>query len=252
MMSLARYGTVTKAEIETVSRATVAGLKSCGLTSCLVGGAACMTYGMTRVPNDIDIVVLDSGLTPEEIKRRLVSANPSFFLVPSTNPRNTYKVLWYNLRATSCLFPPSHACKVDVLVPGVLNIPSMPKHYIVHDPITRIPVMPFIAVLLLKLQGWADHRVSRRVDLQMKQYVDVRDICELLRIVTQDSEVHIRKESWLPESFVAAGRQRVAEFVLWHSDTSVHWRQIGLLVTDGKSAGRSKRQTSGLNLGLYN
>ena len=51
MMSLARYGTVTKAEIEIVSRATVAGLKSCGLTSCLVGGAACMTYGMTRVPN---------------------------------------------------------------------------------------------------------------------------------------------------------------------------------------------------------
>jgi hypothetical protein len=44
-------GTLTKADIETVARETVASLSSCGFQSCLVGGAACMTYGTTRVPN---------------------------------------------------------------------------------------------------------------------------------------------------------------------------------------------------------
>jgi hypothetical protein len=71
-----------------------------------------------HMPQDIDIVVLDGGLAPERIKSHLVSVNPSFFLVPSTNPRNTYKVLWYNLSAASSYLRASHACKVDILVPG--------------------------------------------------------------------------------------------------------------------------------------
>jgi len=50
-MVLASYGTVTNAEIKTVCKATVASLKACGFASCLVGGAACMAYGITRVPN---------------------------------------------------------------------------------------------------------------------------------------------------------------------------------------------------------
>jgi len=227
------YGPVTKTEIETVAHATVASLKACGFMSCLVGGTACMAYGITRIPNDIDIVVLNSGPTPdsEEIKRRLVSVNPSFFLVPSTNPRNTYKVLWYNLRAASSHLRPSHACKVDILVPGVLNIPSVPKDHVVYSSIkgASIPVMPFLPLLLLKLQGWADHRISHRMDFRNKQYIDVRDIYELLRIAVQNSDLHVQNESWLPESFVAAGRRRVVQFILTHSDSSVYWRQMGLV-----------------------
>ena len=57
---LARYGTLTKADIETVARETVASLNSCGFLSCLVGGAACMTYGITRIPN----VSFDYFLSP--------------------------------------------------------------------------------------------------------------------------------------------------------------------------------------------
>jgi len=230
-MAPAFYGPVTKTEIETVAHATVASLKACGFMSCLVGGTACMAYGITRIPNDIDIVVLESGLTPEEIKRRLVSANPLFFLVPSTNPRNTYKVLWYNLRAASSRLHPSHACKVDILVPLVLNIPAVPKDHVVYSSIkgVSIPVMPFLPLLLLKLQAWADHRISHRIDLRNKQHVDVRDIFELLRIAAQNNDMHVRNESWLPESFVAAGRRRVAQFILAHSDSSVYWRQMGLV-----------------------
>lgn len=226
------YGTVTKAEIETVCQATVTTLKACGFASCLFGGAACMTYGITRVPNDIDIVVLNSGVTTEDIKRRLVFANPLFFLVPSTNPRNTYKVLWYNLRAASSSYvPPSHACKVDILIPGIMNIPAIPEKNIVYSLIkdTNIPVMSFIGVLLLKLQGWADHRISRRTDLNKKQYVDVADIYELLRIAVRNRGTHVGNENWLPTSFVAAGKRRVANFVVTHPDSNVYWRQIGLM-----------------------
>jgi len=230
-MVLASYGTVTKAEIEVVCQATVADLKACGFASCLVGGAACMTYGITRIPNDVDIVVLNSGLAPEEIKKRLVSANPLFFLVPSTNPRNTYKVLWYNLCATSFQRLPLHACKVDILVPGIMNIPAVPKDCIVYPVLNgvSIPTTPFITLLLLKLQGWADHRISRRMDLRMKQYVDVLDIYELLRAAASNAEMHLRNESWLPKSFVAAGKLRVARFMVAHPDSGVYWRQVGLI-----------------------
>jgi hypothetical protein len=121
-----------------------------------------------------------------------------------------------------------------------MSIPTMPIHHVVYAPITSIPVMPFIAVLLLKLQGWADHRVSHRMDLRMKQHVDAGDIYELLGIAAQNSEMHIRNQSWLPESFVVAGRRRVVNFIRVQSNSAVHWRQIGLVITDGKGAVRRR------------
>ena len=160
-----------------------------------------------------------------------MSTNSSFFLVPSSNPRNTYKVLWYNLQAASSHLRPQHACKVDILIPGIMNIPAVRQQDIVYASIqgSSVPVMPFIAVLLLKLQGWADHRVSYRMDLRNKQYVDVADIYELLRIAVQNSRMHVRNESWLPGSFVAAGSGRVIDFIRTHADSAIYWRQIGLV-----------------------
>jgi hypothetical protein len=190
-----------------------------------------MAYGMTRVPNDVDIVVLDSTSTAEEIKRRLVSVNPSFFLVSSTNPRNTYKILWYNLGAQS--YPPSHACKVDILMPGGdLNIPSIPNQFINYCDLHGyglVPVMPFIPLLLLKLQGWSDHRKSYRVDLRQKQYMDVCDINELLQLAVRDHKVDVRKGGWLPSSFVEMGKLRAGAFVTASPSSRVHWSQINLL-----------------------
>ena len=160
-----------------------------------------------------------------------MSTNPSFFLVPSRNPRNTYKVLWYNLRGASSYLRDVHACKVDVLIPGIMNIPGVRQQDVVHTSMqgTSIPIMPFIAVLLLKLQGWADHRASYRMDLRDKQHVDVADIYQLLRAAVQDSEMHVRNESWLPRSFVALGKMRVADFIRTHADSAIYWRQIGLV-----------------------
>lgn len=159
-----------------------------------------------------------------------MSVNPLFFLVPSTNPRNTYKVLWYNLRPHSIL--PSHACKVDILIPGILNIPTVPKQSVISSHINGhglVPVMPFIALLLLKLQGWDDHRTSRWFNLQIKEYVDARDINELLQMVVRDKEIDVRKEGWLPPSFVRAGKLRATAFIREYPSSSVYWKQIGLV-----------------------
>lgn len=112
-----------------------------------------------------------------------------------------------------------------------MNIPDIPRDRVAYSAINGvdIPAAPFITVLLLKLQGWADHRISRRTDLQLKQYVDVRDIYELLEVAVQNSGMHVRNESWLPESFVMAGKRRVVQFTLSHSDSKISWRKIGLM-----------------------
>jgi len=224
------FGQPTKAEIEKAAHAAVTGLKTCGFASCLVGSVACMAYGMTRTPNDVDIVVLDSTFTQEDIKRRLVAVDPMFFLVPSTNPRATYKVLWYNLRAVS--FYPFHACKVDILIPGVLNIPTIPDQFVNHIQFLGhglVPVAPFVTMLLLKLQGWRDHRDSHRTDLRLKQHVDVLDINELLQIAVRDKKIIVGNEAWLPPSFVGAGRLRVSDFIRAFPTSRAYWSRIGLV-----------------------
>jgi hypothetical protein len=111
-----------------------------------------------------------------------------------------------------------------------MDIPTVPRQHLVKSSIRGniIPIMPFITVLLLKLQAWADHRLSRRPDLRAKQHMDVADINQLLRIAVT-KEMHVLNESWLPESFVAAGKRRVLLFVSFNPHSAVKWGEIGLM-----------------------
>ena len=53
----------------------------------------------------------------------------SFYLVRSKNWRATYRVLWHRLSKDT--YPrPSVDCKVDILVPGILNIPNVPQDHV--------------------------------------------------------------------------------------------------------------------------
>jgi len=140
-------------DIRKTSRATAAALAMSGLRSCLFGSAACSMYGMIRVANDVDIVVLTNSYDQEEIKNLVVSNDSKFFLVPSRSPRETYKILYYSLHTRGF-------CKVDILLPGTMNIPSVPRSHITYTQVPDVPVMPLLAVILLKLQGWMDHRDS--------------------------------------------------------------------------------------------
>ncbi|KAI0703897.1 hypothetical protein C8T65DRAFT_654564 [Cerioporus squamosus] len=205
-----------------------------GLKSCLFGSAACSLYGVDRTPNDVDLVVLTRNHDQEELKQLLVDSDSDFYLVPSRNPSAAYSVLWCRL--------PSHTsrrggrgrgrgraqrrCKVDILVPGVLNIPDVPRRRV--RMISGLPAMPLIPLLLLKLQGWSDHRDSPRADMQEKQYVDAEDIMELLEIaVERNQEVWQGNLSWMPRRLVRDSEVRVGEFVDEYPGSAMDWEAIG-------------------------
>jgi len=219
--------TLTKQDIRKTSRATAAALAAHGLNSCLFGSAACSMYGLNRLPNDVDIIVLTDLYGQEEIKALLVSQDSKFFLVQSRNRRATYQILYYSL-------PSRGFCKVDVLLPGIMDIPAVPRSCITYTRVPGVPVMPLLAVLLLKLQGWTDHRDSEREDFQEKQYTDVDDIKEILGILRQrDHRAQtLVSQSWMPSSFVDAARWRVDEFVEDFPDTTDDWWTLGFECSD--------------------
>jgi hypothetical protein len=90
-----------------------------------------------------------------------------------------------------------------------MNIPRIPSERIEH--INGLPVMPFIPLLLLKMQAWEDHGEAAQLHLRLKQYDDVRDIKELLRIqvAKERTKSHV---GWLAEDFVNKGIARMALF----------------------------------------
>jgi len=183
-------------------------------------------YGMSRVPNDVDIIVLTDQYDQEQIKCLLISTDSNFFLVRSSIPRAPYKILFYTLSRRGF-------CKVDILLPGTMDIPTVPRSDITYTGVPDVPVMPVIAVLLLKLQGWMDHRDSERNDFQEKQHVDVDDIKEMLEIIRRDyGSKTLKSEGWMPLWFVHAAKGRVEEFVEEFPDTRRHWWDIGFNVLE--------------------
>ncbi|THU75320.1 hypothetical protein K435DRAFT_974877 [Dendrothele bispora CBS 962.96] len=263
-----RYS-VTSLEIDEAARATIAGLKRMSLNCCLVGSVACSAYGMSRTPADIDMVVLTSSYTQEELKNRLVSYDPRFYTVASKDPLATYRVLWFRLSGYR------RCCKVDLLLPGVMNIPLVPleRIYRMKDHQSTVtsesslssyystlstrsadyPLMPFLPLLLLKLQAWQDHGESPKLYMREKQPTDVKDINELLDLAvtkyaivtvrvsakgsTSKGQTLLEKEKiWLPATFIRDGKTRVRKYVEMYPASRRQWKVIGFDVDDGVSS----------------
>ncbi|KAH8977680.1 hypothetical protein EDB92DRAFT_1915289 [Lactarius akahatsu] len=194
---------------------------------CLFGSAAASLWADTgRVPNDIDIVVRhdgDSSSAAEMIKRAIVDADDRYFLKPPRRRSSRYKIL-------ICRLPGWRAhgrcVKVDILVPPTLNLPEIDSS---DTPvISRIPVMPLFDLLVMKTQGWWDHRISPRKDFREKEEADVLDVDALLDRAVQE-KVSYRDESgasrhtyeFMDYALVLAGR-----FVRKHGRPG-KWRAIG-------------------------
>ncbi|KAJ7154508.1 hypothetical protein C8R46DRAFT_439348 [Mycena filopes] len=209
-------------EVERVAHATVTALLRAGIRSCLVGGMACTIYGTSRVPSDVDIVCLTDKHTQAELKAILVANDTNFYTIASKDPFATYRVLWYRLGIR-------RSCKVDVLIPGIMNIPAVPLQQIVcRRSRSDLPLMPFLPLLLLKLQAWMDHGEAEKYYLRAKQSVDVRDIDELLELAGSKYNTDLKREGkWLPESFVKAAAQRVRAYVRKYPEEADSWRAIG-------------------------
>ncbi|KAF5334805.1 hypothetical protein D9611_012904 [Ephemerocybe angulata] len=147
-------------EITRVAKAAVEVVQELGFTCCLFGSAACWYYGMrNRVPNDVDLVVMDDEhFDTEVIKRLIVGRNSNFYLVPARNPHDTFKVLWYRVG-------PRKKCKVDILLPGpeLLSIPYIAAENLHYTRNSGMPLLPFLTLVLLKKPGKPDPQIRSRI-----------------------------------------------------------------------------------------
>lgn len=163
--------------------------------------------------------------TTEELKALLARAG-GFYLRPSQRPGETYKILYYKLKKSS--MAPHRSCKIDILIPGVLNIPMIPTDHIVWK--DGLPALPILPLLLLKLQGWEDHRNSSRSDIQQKQLTDVRDVAQLVATAARQA-ANIHSETYLPDSFVQQAQTRLNKFMeTVRPAEPLLWGRIGFLV----------------------
>ncbi|KAF8647238.1 hypothetical protein AX16_006830, partial [Volvariella volvacea WC 439] len=228
----------SRTEVKSVAQEVVETVRSLGYECCLFGSAAAMCYGMNnRVPEDVDLIVLTTT-EPERIKTQIVSTNPSkYYLVNSANPQNTYRILWSKLSSdagTSSISSTAteRSCKVDILVPGLLSIPQIPSAQITYTPAhPTLPVIPLLALILLKLRGWDDHKGDYRQRMIDKTAVDEGDIEELLRIAVRrgggGKPISVPGERWLPRWFVREATNRVEYFVEEKPETKDHWMRLG-------------------------
>ncbi|KLO18393.1 hypothetical protein SCHPADRAFT_819913 [Schizopora paradoxa] len=240
----------TMRELVTVADATVATLENLGYKCCFFGGFACRLYGSDRLPEDIDVVVLDASANQEAIKRQLAAKDPRFYLVEPKTYGATYKVLWFRLSQM-------RSCKVDVLLPGILNIPNVGYENVVQlsiqlklrgttprfvydtSPSTTTtinrtyPLMPLSVVLLLKLQGWADHRVALMTYMRRKVHSDIRDINKLV-VAAKAAGVKPAEENFVPKDFLEEAKKRVRAYVVQQAQTASSWRELGLFEGDVK------------------
>ncbi|KAJ3918791.1 hypothetical protein F5877DRAFT_41836 [Lentinula edodes] len=242
---------VTSSELHTATQATIEGLKSLRLDCCLVGSVACCAYGMSRVPNDIDMVVLTSRYTQEELKNLLVQYNSTFYLIASKDPLATYRVLWFKLAGYR------RSCKVDLLLPGTMNIPSVDPSPFSRS--AKYPLMPFLPLLLLKLQAWQDHGESAKLFMRDKQPTDVQDILELLRLAEQNYALSdttgitaTREEPYLPKSFIKTAKTRVRKFAQMYPRSEKQWIMIGFEINSGVAFRATTRSTQSSVRGLEN
>jgi hypothetical protein len=116
--------------------------------------------------------------------------------------------------------------KVDLLQPGIMTIPYFPPSdisWLGHG--TGIPVAPFEVVLLIKLQGWDDHRQSPEFRYNNKQHSDVDHIYELLQLIPETFYFDD-----MPDDFMRAAQERVFDFVRDFPDTKPSWKDLGFKV----------------------
>ena len=172
----------------------------------------------------MDLIIF-GGEDTEHFKQLLAASDDPFFLAPSRRRNAGYKVLWYRLPSPAGR--PLRKCKVDILVPGVMNIPTIPQRQIKRK--NGLPVMPLLPLLMMKLQGWIDHRTSPRADFRVKQHVDVEDIEELLEIACRTgTRIGSHSLYWLPSDFIYTARTRVYKFTLKFPYTEDQWEFLGL------------------------
>ncbi|THH15143.1 hypothetical protein EW146_g5289 [Bondarzewia mesenterica] len=182
---------------------------------------------MQEIPRqDVDLLIFPAYASAgqEALKALLVGADSRFYLRDARSPFATYKVLWYR----ESTFGYSYAsCKVDILLPGIMNLPSLPDRY--DKVIQGFSVVPFSLLLVTKLQAWDDHRNENSWWKREKQHTDVQDLRVLLQL---PESRRLNRETWRDEILFSPHLQtltarRVREFCAMFRETAQRWKAIG-------------------------
>ncbi|KAF8489445.1 hypothetical protein F5888DRAFT_1622016, partial [Russula emetica] len=222
-------GPPTKQEIWKIARRTTDIIESnITLNVCLFGSAASALWAdIDRVPNDIDVVVSEESWDPEDIKETIERADNRYYLKQSGKRGETYHILYCRLPGWAT--DNTRRVKVDILVPPTLNIPAInaDETYLIKD----IPVMPIFDLLVMKTQGWWDHRDHDRAGYRTKQSHDVSDIFALLKHAkyVKVSYVNEANEDRHSREFMNRACFLVNRFVRVHGEAQ-QWRALGFPV----------------------
>lgn len=233
---------LTSKDIVAVATRVIDIIEAHGLPCYLFGSTACLLHGSMRTPNvcsysqsgprsynrlvyqDVDIVVNTEAYDPNTLKSMVADGDPAVFELHVAHaqedggtPRH---ILWGVLDR-------KQRCKIDILVPGFLDIPSIPVSSVVT--LHNLPVMPLLPLLLMKLRGWDKHLNSPRQDHQKKQYVDAWDVYQLLRLAVSQG-VNAADTQNLPEDVEGVAQIRSANFVARYPAQMELWRKLGLAV----------------------
>jgi len=195
---------------------------------CLFGSAASSLWAnIDRVPNDIDVVVSEESWDPEDIKKIIVWADERYYLERSRKRGETYHILYCRLPGWAT--DDKRRVKIDILVPPTLNLPASSANgtYFIKD----IPVMPIFDLLIMKTQGWRDHRDSDRTDYRAKESADVSDIFALLKRAKYENVSYVGEANDYRHSreFMSRARSLVDRFVRVYGKAR-QWRALGFPV----------------------
>lgn len=168
-------------------------------------------------------MVVSDDFDPEDIKEIIVRADERYYLEQSKKRGATHYILYCRLPGWAT--DDKRRVKVDILVPPTLNLPTISRSdtYLIK----RIPVMPIFDLLVMKTQGWRDHRTSHRADFRFKENSDVTDIFALLERAKQENVSYVDESNEYRHSqeFINLAHFLVNKFVRVHNKRQ-KWRAL--------------------------
>lgn len=177
--------------------------------------------------------------------------NTRFYLVPAKTPGATYKVLWYRLPSPadslfrqvhqpliySLLRLPNKMIKIDILLPGSMDLPAVPNSNVVWfsaatgSMSNTWPAIPYDLLLMTKLQAWSQRRESPVQHYKDRVPSDHADLVKLLDIGRRTKKrVYPHSadtKRYLSDSFILVTKKRITEHVEEHPECLEGWRGLG-------------------------
>ncbi len=108
-----------------------------------------------------------------------------------------------------------------------LHIPKIPPQHVKYPNGYDIPVVPLLVVLILKVQGWRDHRRSGKKRFRAKIPQDIEDIRQLLDMADDAGDRLNDLDDWSPRWFLKRAESLVKRYTNHFEETTCLFRDLG-------------------------